>query len=140
MVGSSRSETLSAATAPLRIFLVEDSEVLRNRLVELLRMPGEVEIAGVADTEEDSVRWLTQTNFDVAIVDLSLRAGSGFGVIKALRERHPAPPPIIIVLTNYAFPEFEYACRKCGADFFFDKSRQIGALQPLLANLRARPH
>ena len=125
---------------PLRIFLVEDSEILRNRLTELLETPGEVEIVGFADTEEASVKSLAQQRVDVAIVDLNLRAGSGFGVIKALRAQYPGPPPTIIVLTNYAFPDYEYACRSYGADFFFDKSRQFGAVKSLLTDLRARPH
>lgn len=140
IVVSPRPDTSSAANVPLRIFLVEDSELLRNRLIELLVSPGEIEIVGFADTEEDSVKSLTQTHVDVAIVDLNLRAGSGFGVIRALRAQHPGPPPIIIVLTNYPFPEYEDACRKYGADFFFDKSRQIGAVKSLLADLRARTH
>ncbi len=126
--------------APLRIFLVEDSELLRKRLIELLEAPGEVEIVGYADTEEASVKSLAEHPVDVAIVDLNLRSGSGFGVIKALRAQNPGPPPTIIVLTNYAFPDYEYACRSYGADFFFDKSRQFGAVKSLLTDLRARPH
>jgi DNA-binding NarL/FixJ family response regulator len=109
-------------------------------LIELLETPGEVEIVGFADTEEASVKSLARERVDVAIVDLNLRAGSGFGVIKALRAQYPGPPPTIIVLTNYAFPDYEYACRSYGADFFFDKSRQFGAVKSLLSDLRTRPH
>lgn len=137
---ATETDVASPAAAPLRIFLVEDSELLRQRLVELLEAPGEVEIVGFADTEAGSVHSLSRDRVDVAIVDLNLRSGSGFGVIKALRAQYPGPPPVIIVLTNYAFPDYEYACRSYGADFFFDKSRQFGAVKSLLADLRARPH
>jgi len=139
-VSTPGTETAGAEAAPLRVFLVEDSELLRNRLIELLETPGEVEIVGFADTEEASVRLLALQSVDVAIVDLNLRSGSGFGVIKALRAQHRGPPPTIIVLTNYAFPDYEYACRSYGADFFFDKSRQFGAVKSLLTDLRTRPH
>ena len=99
-----------------------------------------MEIVGFADTEEASLKTLSTERIDVAIVDLNLRSGSGFGVIKALRAKFPGPPPTIVVLTNYAFPDYEFACRKYGADFFFDKSRQFGAVKTLLTDLSARPH
>jgi len=133
-------EPSGSARPPLRIFLVEDSQPLRHRLMELLAVPGEVEIVGFADTEEASLRTLSTERIDVAIVDLNLRSGSGFGVIKALRAQHPGPPPTIVVLTNYAFPDYEFACRRYGADFFFDKSRQFGAVKTLLSDLRASAH
>ncbi len=108
--------------------------------MELLAVPGEVEIVGFADTEEASLKTLSTERIDVAIVDLNLRSGSGFGVIKALRAQYPGPPPTIVVLTNYAFPDYEFACRRYGADFFFDKSRQFGAVKTLLSDLRASAH
>lgn len=129
----------SGATAvkpPLRVFLVEDSVSVRERLVDFLSEPGEVEIIGYAETEAASVARLDQERVDVAIVDLNLKAGSGFGVISALRNKYPTAPPTIVVLTNYAFPEYEVACRERGADFFFDKSTQFGSVKTLLADLR----
>ena len=38
----------------------------------------------------------------------------------------------IVVFTNHAFPEYEAACMQLGADYFFDKSNQIGPLKDLL--------
>ena len=52
----------------------------------------------------------------------------------------PTAPPTIIVLTNYAFPEFETACRAAGADYFFDKSTQVGAVKLLLQSIRRGAH
>jgi hypothetical protein len=53
------------------------------------------------------------------------------------------PDVVIAVLTNYAFPEFETACRQRGAHYFFDKITQFGALKVLLDAIcqsRARVH
>jgi len=72
---------------------------------------------------------------DAVIVDLHLREGSGIGVIESLRKRWPQPPPTIIVLTNYAFPEFETACRDRGANHFFDKSSEFGDVKAVLRTL-----
>src|SRR3979490_993370 len=108
----------------LRVFLVEDSPSVRDRLNDFLAEPGRVEMIGFAATEADAVRQLGTQPVDVAIVDLHLKEGTGIGVIESLRAMHATPPPTIIVLTNYAFPEFETACRERGADYFFDKSTQ----------------
>jgi DNA-binding NarL/FixJ family response regulator len=124
----------------LRVFLVEDSPSVRDRLNDFLAEPGRVEMIGFAATEADAVRQLGAQPVDVAIVDLHLKEGTGIGVIESLRAMHATPPPTIIVLTNYAFPEFETACRERGADYFFDKSTQFGAVKLLLQSIHRGRH
>jgi DNA-binding NarL/FixJ family response regulator len=127
----------SAPAAPsLRVFLVEDSPSVRDRLNDFLSEPGKVDVIGFADTEAEAVRELLTDRADVAIVDLNLREGTGIGVIESVRARRARPPPTIIVLTNYAFPEFESACLKRGADYFFDKSTQFSAVKLLLDSIQ----
>jgi DNA-binding NarL/FixJ family response regulator len=133
-------DSLQLARPPLRVFLVEDSISVRDRLIELLADPGNVEIVGYAESQDASLAKMHNGSIDVAIVDLNLKGGSGFGVIEAVRAQHPKAPPTIVVLTNYAFPEYEVACRQRGADFFFDKSTQFGAVKQLLTVLRDRLH
>jgi len=124
----------------LRVFLVEDSVSLRERLGDFLSEPGKIEMIGFAATESDAVRELLTQPVDVAIVDLNLKEGTGLGVIESIRARHAKAPPTIIVLTNYAFPEFEAACLERGADYFFDKSTQFGAVKVLLQSIRRGDH
>ena len=95
---------------------------------------------GYATTEVDAVRQLLAQPVDVAIVDLNLKEGTGIGVIESVRALRATAPPTIIVLTNYAFPEFEIACRERGADYFFDKSTQFGAVKLLLQSIRRGAH
>jgi DNA-binding NarL/FixJ family response regulator len=128
------------ARPTLKVFLVEDSISVRDRLIELLADPGNVEIVGFAESQDASLAKMRNGSIDVAIVDLNLKGGSGFGVIEAMRAQNPKAPPTIVVLTNYAFPEYEIACRQRGADFFFDKSTQFGAVKQLLTVLRERVH
>jgi len=124
----------------LRVFLVEDSVSLRERLGDFLTEPGKIEMIGFAATESDAVRELSSQPVDVAIVDLNLKEGTGLGVIESIRAQHAKAPPTIIVLTNYAFPEFEAACLERGADYFFDKSTQFGAVKVLLQSIRRGEH
>lgn len=126
------------ASSSLRVFLVEDSASVRERLTDFLTEAGKVEMTGFAETEADAVRELLAHPVDVAIVDLNLKEGSGIGVIESVRARHTTAPPTIIVLTNYAFPEFESACLRRGADYFFDKSTQFGAVKALLESMQRR--
>ncbi len=121
---------------PLRVYLVEDAASFRDRLSDYLAEPGEVEMVGFADTEDLAIHYLRSEHPDVVIVDLHLKSGNGIGVIAAARALKPQPPPTIVVLTNYAFPEFELACRARGANYFFDKSTQFGAVKALLRDLR----
>jgi DNA-binding NarL/FixJ family response regulator len=120
----------------LRVFLVEDAVTFRERLADYLEEPGRIEMVGYADTEDAAIQYLRAEHPDVVIVDLHLKTGNGIGVIAAVRSVAPQPPPTIVVLTNYAFPEFELACRTRGADYFFDKSTQFGAVKALLESLR----
>ncbi len=133
---SSPAARESGQRRPLRVYLVEDAVSFRERLSDYLAEPGEIELVGFADTEDGAVRYLRSEHPDVVIVDLHLRSGNGIGVIAAARALRPQPPPTIVVLTNYAFPEFELACRARGANYFFDKSTQFGAVKALLSALR----
>jgi len=126
----------SVAHDPLRVFVVEDAVAFRERLADFLEEPGRIEMVGFADTEDEAVQFLRAEHPDVVIVDLHLKSGNGIGVIAAVRALQPEPPPTIVVLTNYAFPEFELACRTRGANYFFDKSTQFGAVKALLETLR----
>ncbi len=130
----------AAGPRPLRVFIVEDSIAVRDRLIDFLSAPGKVELVGFAETEADAVRQMRAEPVDVAIVDLSLKEGTGLGVIEAVRAIHPSAPPTIVVLTNYAFPEFELACRARGANHFFDKSSQFGQVRLLLQSMQQSRH
>ena len=94
---------------------------------------------GYADTEADAVRELRRCPSTLRSSTSISRKAPGFGVIESIRSLHAKAPPTIIVLTNYAFPEFETACLERGADYFFDKSTQFGAVKVLLQSIRAPP-
>ena len=137
---ASAADDAVAGARALRVFIVDDSAAVRDRLTDFLAAPGRIEILGYADTEAEAVRRIAAQPVDVAIIDLSLKEGTGLGVIEAVRAAHPAPPPVIVVLTNYAFPEFEAACRARGANHFFDKSSQFGMVRTLLQSMGPLRH
>jgi CheY-like chemotaxis protein len=68
------------------------------------------------------------------VTDLRLREGSGVEVVRRVRARRPIPPPSIVVLTNYATPDYKQRCFDFGADEFFDKTSEY---DQFLRRLRA---
>ena len=121
---------------PLRVFLVEDSAHVRDLLLDFLHVPGEVEIVGYSDTEDESVTAIISQPVDAVIVDLKLREGGGMGVIEKLRTARLDPPPKIIVFTNHPFPEIRRRAMQLGADYFFDKSADYDSVRATLQALR----
>ena len=124
------------AQQPLHVFLVEDSPIIRERLTESLSTPGRIEVVGHADTEHGAVAALKSTEWDVLVLDLQLKQGTGLGVLKALAGAKPEGAKVI-VLTNYAIPQFRDRSVALGADFFFDKSREYYRVKSVLEDLAA---
>ena len=112
----------------LKTYIVEDNATIRENLIATLEELACVESVGIAETEDDGKSWLTEntTEWDLAIVDLFLRQGSGLGVLAACRARHPHQR--MVVLSNYATPDVRMRCAQLGVDAVFDKSNEIEAL------------
>ena len=77
---------MSGKTKGLRVALVEDSERIRARLAETIGEIPNVTIAFVAETEGEAVRQLAAEPWDVVILDLQLKSGTGLGVLKAMHD------------------------------------------------------
>jgi two-component system, OmpR family, response regulator len=115
----------------LRVLLVEDSALLAARIAELIRRLPDVALIDTVDTETEAVRRVAAATPDVLILDLHLRAGSGFGVLRSLlpgtRQR-----PKIIILTSFDLPEYRRQAESFGVEAFLDKSRDYHRLPSLL--------
>ncbi|HET8748958.1 MAG TPA: response regulator [Ramlibacter sp.] len=120
----------------LKAFLVEDQASMRESLGEALSELAGFEIAGWAADEKSAVAWLRDPahSWDIAIVDLVLQGGgSGYGVLRALRDR-PALRQMI-VLTGTANPQVRKRCEEMGADGVFDKAMETEAMLDYCAKL-----
>ncbi|MBU4422550.1 MAG: response regulator [Gammaproteobacteria bacterium] len=112
----------------LRTYIVEDNATIRENLIGTLEELACVESVGASATEDEGKEWLTahSAQWDLAIVDLFLRQGSGLGVLAACRTRQPGQK--MVVLSNYATPDVRMRCAQLGVDAVFDKSNEIDAL------------
>jgi DNA-binding NarL/FixJ family response regulator len=117
---------------PLRVLLVEDSPVIRESVVELIEANGRARVAYSTDSEPVAVGELKANSYDVVIVDLRLREGSGFGVLRALQEQQP--DTLTIVLTNYTSAAIRKRCAELGVKWFFDKSSEFEGIVDLISD------
>src|SRR6185295_9879799 len=84
-------------TMKFRAYIVEDSPTIRQNLIETLQELAAVEPVGTAETEHEGKRWLAQNDgqWDIAIVDLFLREGSGLNILEACSSRKRAGQKMI---------------------------------------------
>jgi len=134
----------NGSSAERCILLIEDSDVLSRRLVDLLSEPGRLAVAAQAATQTEAVTRLKESAYDVLVVDIELAEGNGVAVIRHARQLYPPEgQPLIVVLTNYASDFVRDHCFAAGADYFLDKMRDISMLKGIVADGQskwARPH
>jgi DNA-binding NarL/FixJ family response regulator len=114
----------------LRVLLVEDSKVLAERLTETIMQISQVELVAQVGTEAAALRIVERESIDAIILDLHLKQGTGFGVMRGLTNM--SLKPHIIVFTNYDLLEYKSAATALGANYFLDKSRDYGRLPDIL--------
>lgn len=133
-----REASRDAADTTLRIYLIEDSPVIRENLIATLEEMAPVTVVGTSDTEGAATAWLQShepQDCRLVIVDIFLRGGSGLGVLRAMTDAHAGRK--LVVLSNYATPEMRDRCMELGADRVFDKSDDIDALIDYCTELAA---
>ena len=107
-----------------RIYLVEDSVVLRRLLLEFLGCMDGAVVVGQSGNAEAAIVDITQSAPDAVIVDLLLQSGTGFEVLAAIARNGPKTP-LPIVLTNFTMAEYRERAAALGAAYFFDKGKDI---------------
>ena len=112
----------------LRTYIVEDNATIRENLIGTLEELASIRSVGWSETENEARRWLTdhEGQWELAIIDLFLKQGSGLGVLEACKGRRPGRR--VVVLSNYATADMRKRCALLGADAVFDKSNEIDAL------------
>jgi len=116
----------------MRVFITEDSPVIRDRLREMLDSIPFVELAGEADNEARAVRSICELQPDVVILGFS-SARENLNVLLQIRMK--LLPVRVIITTNRVHSLYRKKCMDSGADHFLDKSRDIDVLIELLSSL-----
>ena len=117
----------------IKVFIVDDSALVRERLVEMLSEFSEVEIAGETGDSDEAIDAICKGNPDVVILDIRLPGCSGIDLLPDIKKLDP--DPVVIMLTNYPFPQYREKCMKAGADFFLDKSTEFQKIGEILKEI-----
>lgn len=103
-----------------QILIVDDSEIIQQRLREQLSNIPNIEILNPVSSTIEAINTFNKFNPGIVILDIQLADGLGFGVLDVIKKQNPET--IVIMFTNYAQPEFRKRSLDGGADFFIDKS------------------
>ena len=112
----------------LQAYVIEDNPTIRENLVGTLEELTTLKVAGTSATEDEAITWLEQhkDHWDLVIVDLFLKQGSGIHLAERIQRRRPTQK--IVVFSNYINPSVRKRCAQLGVDAVFDKSTEIDSL------------
>jgi two-component system, OmpR family, response regulator len=112
----------------LQAYVVEDNATIRENLIGTLEELTCVRVAAATATEQEALAWLGQNAklWDIVIVDLFLKQGSGMRIAQRITRARPGQK--IVVFSNYINANVRKRCAQIGVDAVFDKSTEIDAL------------
>ena len=108
----------------MKLFIVDDSEIMRDRLITMFSEIKDIEVVGYAEETLEAIKLIRDISPDIVILDIRIPGGSGIDVLENIKGKKNNSP-IVIVLTNYAYPQYKERCIKLGAEYFFDKSTEF---------------
>ena len=120
----------------MKVFIVEDSPAVLERLQDLVREVEHVELVGDAATYETAVAGIIASRPDVSIMDIKLADDSGSGIDVLGRVRKDLPLMKAVMLSNYVTPQHAKASADAGAEYFLDKSADTERIPEILQQLR----
>jgi DNA-binding NarL/FixJ family response regulator len=121
---------------PMKVFIVEDSPAICERLVEMIDGVDGNLVVGQADTYDAAVAGIAQSRPDIAIFDIKLARGNG---IEALANAKRGQPDLLgIVMSNFATPQHRKASADAGAEYFLDKSADFERITEILSTVQKK--
>lgn len=119
----------------MRIFVADDSAMLRERMIRLLSELSGIEVVGQAQDALAAFDAICEAKPDIVTLDIDLIGGSGIDVLRKIKNKDRST--VVIMLTNNSSPPYRRTCMDAGADFFFDKSTDFEKLKAILQVLIA---
>jgi len=115
----------------IRVLIVEDSSIIRERLAALISNLPNVVIVGLAEDGFKARALFRQHRPDAVVLDIQLPGINGMDLLAEFKQEQPAC--VVMVLTTYGFKEFRQRCADLGADYFFNKHNEFERVKEVLA-------
>ena len=117
----------------MRVLIADDSEVIVQRLMALLRHVSGVEIVDHVSTVEETREAVRRLRPDAVILDMQMPGGCGIDVLENMKKDRQIAT--VIVLTNHPYAPYRKKCLQVGAKFFLDKSSEFEKVGEVLQGL-----
>ena len=121
----------------MTVYIVDDSLILRERLVSMLSDVKGLSVVGQAGETREAMEGIQRLKPDVVILDLHLPGGGGIKVLRYTKQAMPGTK--VIILTNYDYPQYRNTCFDAGADLFVDKLTEFDRVPALVAQWLTPP-
>ena len=124
----------SRSNHKIKVFIADDSLIVREHLVTMLDELAGIEIVGQAENVAEAISGIRIHQPDVVILDIRMPDGNGIDVLQTIKQDEMAP--MVIILTNYPYPGYRQKCMQAGADFFLDKSAEFDQIPELFERFK----
>ena len=131
------SNDMPDSNVPLRVFLVDDSAMIRERVAAMLARQ-DMDIVGQAETPQTSIDGILAAHPDVVVLDVQLEGGTGLEVLRAVRQVEPEIA--FVVFSNNAGPAYRRRYLGEGAQRFLDKTTEFDQLVTAVENASNPAH
>ncbi len=122
----------------MKIFIVDDSILIRERLSGVIHELPFAEIVGHAGDMQQALEGIERLRPDVVLLDIRLPGGSGLDILQTIRASYPGMK--VVILTNYSFPQYRERAVELGADAFLEKALEFEKIMGVLEKLNSLSH
>jgi len=119
-----------------KVYLVDDSELVRRRLADMLSELENVEIVGQSGDPDEAEAEIRRLSPDVVVMDIKLPGRNGIEVLRDIKKE--VRSPLVIMLTNYPYAQYRRECSDAGADYFLYKATEFERINDILRQLPER--
>jgi DNA-binding NarL/FixJ family response regulator len=118
----------------MKVLIADDSEHVCRSLTALLSRIDGIEVTGQAAEVSEAINKYQELKPDVIILDIRMPGGSGIDVLRHIKKDNVNS--VVIIVTNYPYPQYRKKCLELGANFFFDKSTDFDKIPIVLKQLQ----
>jgi DNA-binding NarL/FixJ family response regulator len=117
----------------VKVHIVDDSVLIRERLKFMIsEIPG-AELTGTDGSPLKAGEAFKEKVPDVVILDIRMPGKSGIELLRDIKKMKPSV--VVIIFTNYPFPQYRERCIKAGADYFLNKSTEFETINDIIKKI-----
>ena len=117
----------------MKILIVDGSKSVRENLIRYLELENKFEEVFEAETVKEAKKQMKKNTIDVVLFDIQLPGTSGLELLTLSRKMHRKP--IMILCSNYKFPQYMSIYENMSVNYFFDKSSELAELKSFIKKL-----